>query len=140
MQGPRTARQRRGYAIATCLLWLVAVEALPAVHLATHDGHHTHDASGAIIPLDDDHAEIPENDFVAIDDAGRPGPITAFDHLEHSAGGLAHHAIALQQPAPPLLAPLPVAPPEVRAAAIAHERVSSSHALRPTARGPPANG
>src|SRR4051794_39380962 len=101
-------RQRRAFAMTACLLWLLGVEALPAVHLATHDGHHTHDASGAIIPLDDDHGHgDPDIDFVAIDADGHPTPITAFDHPLHAAAGLAHHAVALQQPAPPVLVPLP---------------------------------
>jgi hypothetical protein len=44
----RTGRRRR-IAVVTCVLWLLAVEVLPNLHLATHDDDHTHDASGAIV-------------------------------------------------------------------------------------------
>lgn len=45
----RRSRARR--ALATCVLWLLAFEVLPWLHIATHDhvGKHHHDASGAIV-------------------------------------------------------------------------------------------
>jgi hypothetical protein len=132
---------RRGFATLACLLWLLGVEALPAVHLATHDGHHTHAADGSIVATD--HDDVPDHedvDFVAIDAEGHAQPITAFDHdiHAHAANGLAHHAVALQQPAAPLLAPLPVTPPALPVVAIVPDQVSSMSVARPTARGPPA--
>ena|SRR5437867_2531185 len=143
MSGPRD-RQRRAFATTACLLWLLGVEVLPAVHLATHDSHHTHAADGSIVAVDagDDHGDHEDNDFIGIDQQGHATPITAFDHdvHRHAAGGLAHHAVALQQPAPPLLAPLPVTPPATHLATAICDQVSSTHAARPTARGPPANG
>lgn len=44
----RPGRHRRLLAISTALLWLVAVEVLPNLHLAAHDGDHTHAADGSI--------------------------------------------------------------------------------------------
>src|SRR5438067_932657 len=130
--------QRRMVAAAACLLWLLGVEALPAVHMATHDGHHTHAADGSIVATDDDHDhDAPDDDFYGIDQRSRATPITAFDHPEHAhaANGLAHHAVALQQPAPPLLAPLPIAPPALPVVFAILDQIASAHVARPTARG-----
>ncbi|MDX2087409.1 MAG: hypothetical protein SFX73_06155 [Kofleriaceae bacterium] len=41
-------RRRRILAIATALLWLVAIEVLPGLHLAEHADDHTHARDGSI--------------------------------------------------------------------------------------------
>lgn len=124
----RAHTRRRSFAISAVLLWLLGVEVLPSIHLATHTHDHTHAADGTMIfehhELDDDH----------------DGPSQlAFDHVPHghAAAGIAHHATALHQPPPPILTPVtaPIAETWTHAAPTA--RVSIAHASRPTARGPP---
>jgi hypothetical protein len=42
------AQRRRRIAVATCVLWLVAVELLPNLHLAFHAEDHSHEPDGTI--------------------------------------------------------------------------------------------
>src|SRR5687768_4644764 len=51
MRGRRTNARRKGFAVLACVLWLLGVEVLPALHLARHDDHHTHAADGAIVSV-----------------------------------------------------------------------------------------
>jgi hypothetical protein len=99
-------------ALAACALWLLGVEALPAIHEALHDqlAPHHH-AAGAIVTVsfDDTTHRHPDGSihFVA--------PRSHRDHkpvrdgrprvrdLAGHAAGLAHHAAAIA-PAPPPLA------------------------------------
>ncbi|MDQ3367368.1 MAG: hypothetical protein M3680_18240 [Myxococcota bacterium] len=48
MNGHRP-RHRRTYAITAALLWLLGVEVLPNLHLATHRDDHTHVAGGTLV-------------------------------------------------------------------------------------------
>lgn len=132
--------RRRAFAIAACVLWLLGIEVLPGVHLAHHDHHHTHAADGSILQLEDhDHDALADahDQRRHVDADGQ----LAIDHpIEsgHQAGGVAHHALALHQPSPPLLAPLPVVRGESRVVlAVADLRFTRTMA-RPAARGPPA--
>jgi hypothetical protein len=123
----------RSFAICAALLWLLGVEALPNLHLAFHTGDHTHAADGTII-ADRNEAEL---ERLYLRAHAERGTISAPAH-GHAAAGIAHHATALHQPPPPLLAPVtqPVATTFVHAAP--NERVSIAEASRPVARGPPA--
>jgi hypothetical protein len=92
-------QRQRVLAILACMLWLLGVEAFPAIHLAHHEADHSHDAMGTIVHHGDhDHTAptAPKRDLeqLAIDHPVEPG---------HQADGIAHHAVALHQPAPPQL-------------------------------------
>jgi hypothetical protein len=143
----------RSFAICAALLWLLGVEALPNLHLAFHTGDHTHAADGTII-ADRNEAELERLYLRAHAERGTK-PRSLFTHHQHgkrkrsdqlaisapahghAAAGIAHHATALHQPPPPLLAPVtrPVATTFVHAEP--NERVSIAEASRPVARGPP---
>jgi hypothetical protein len=109
---------RRRLAIAACLLWLLGVEVLPAVHQATHASlaPHRHDAGGMIVTVTfgepthrhadgtiHSHSDAPPTKRRHRDDRSR-----VRDDLGHDAAGLAHHATALSAAAPPLTRPLPI--------------------------------
>ena len=123
--------------LLACILWLFGIEALPAIHLAHHDDHHTHDASGSIVELDhgDHHHEIATSKPVHEDLAQ-----LAIDHpveTGHQAGGVAHHAVALLQAVSPTLPPVTQLEARLTPARIAFSIVSIG--TQPSARGPPAN-
>jgi len=149
-----TARRRRAFAIVTCLLWLVGIEILPNLHLATHDDTtHTHGPTGMIVTVsfgapahahDDgsihshdaaDHAA----DLTRQADRERHRDQLALDNpvSTHAAGGLAHHALALHSPPPPLLAPLPVVRLVSSQIALPAGRVGIAFVATADARGPP---
>lgn len=132
------SRPRRALALATCVLWLLAVEVLPNLHLAEHDHHHTHAADGTIIQLPAAEAALDADDHDDDDDDGDPSQ-AALDHapLGHAAGGIAHRIAALHQPPAPLLAPIDVARMVWRVAAAPRTAVYRIGIARPTARGPP---
>lgn len=156
---PHARRQRRWLAATACLLWLLGVEVLPSLHLASHEGDHTHGAGGTIVVVathDAEHAAAHAaerdhdhlHDRAAADHDARPrarrdrkGGPAAIDLAPsaHAAAGVAHHAIALHRPPPPLLEPLAV----LRAAwQLEHQQVSRLHdsqRAQPNARGPPAS-
>jgi hypothetical protein len=149
--GDLRAEQRRSIAVLTCVLWLLAVEVLPAIHLAGHDDHHTHADDGAIRALEQHFAAHEAG--IAHDDhalelrapkrrAPRPDGQLAIGHAPyaHAAAGIAHHAIALHRPTPPLVAPLPVAPIEWRTLHVVEAQLASAALAHPNARGPPARG
>ncbi len=140
-------RHRRAIALIVGVLWLLGVEVLPNLHLAVHADDHTHASDGTITQA----GEHRHGDRVHVH--GKPASEKkqtkrkqqrrdqlAFDDVElaHDAAGLAHHAIALHQPAPPVLAPLAVDSPSL---VVEHpvDGLATSFALhRPQARGPPA--
>jgi hypothetical protein len=156
---PHARRHRRWLAATACLLWLLGVEVLPNLHLAFHTDDHTHDADGTIVVVaahgaehaaahaaERDHDHL--HDRAAADHGARPrarrdrtdGPATIdLAPSAHAAAGVAHRAIALHRPPPPLLEPLAV----LRAAwQVEHRPVSQLHdslRARPNARGPPAS-
>jgi hypothetical protein len=156
-------------AVATCVLWLLGVEVLPNLHLATHDEHHTHAADGSILgdgdgdgDHDHDHAAIAEDHHHHHDHHGalaaeaptvlaelapdphapEPGdsPVPAIEHRSsgHAAAGIAHHAIALHRPPPPLLEPLSALRTASQIELAPDLQVSHAPLARPNARGPPA--
>jgi hypothetical protein len=130
---------RRRFAITACVLWLLGVEVLPNVHLAHHDHHHTHAADGSIVSTEvDDHHDA---DAAVFQHASADRDELAIDHpIEsgHQAGGVAHHAIALHQPAPPLLVPLPVVRTELRVESGPAAQLCTLTTALSMARGPPA--
>lgn len=157
-------RGRRVFAVVACLLWLLGVEVLPNLHLAFHDDDHTHaagvivvarvtledhDHTGAAAHQHDDahHSELakPGHEKVDIEDPVDERPKRrrvdqlAFD-LErsgHAAAGLAHHALALLDPPPPVLAPIAVDRQIVRAVTTLADRLPTTTVARVNARGPP---
>ncbi len=133
--------RRRAIAIVACMLWLFAVEALPNLHLGTHDGAHSHAADGTIVPVGSHrHADGSVHAHAAPEQTKRRTHQLAFRGVEvaHAPNGLAHHAIALHQPAAPLLAPLPIDRPIVLVELAPRTILASIALLRPHARGPPA--
>jgi hypothetical protein len=155
MKGMRAQhRRRRAFATIACLLWLLGVEVLPNLHLASHDeSTHEHTPAGMIVTVTfgaaahahdgsvhshdaaDRAAELARHaereqhrDQLAIDD-----PVSA-----HVASGLAHRALALHAPPPPLLAPLPVVRLVTNAIAVPVGRASVAFVATADARGPPA--
>jgi hypothetical protein len=118
-------------ALVACIAWLVGVEGLPALHLAHHDDHHTHDASGTVIDHGDHaHADVADHD--------RDGSQLAIDHPVtpgHDAAGLAHHAVALHASVPPVIAPVTRA--QTRCDFALAPRQHRAASATPAARGPP---
>jgi hypothetical protein len=159
-------RRRRRYAVVACVLWLLGIEVLPNLHLTFHDDDHTHGHAGTIVVARvaiDDHAHDGEashshatahhselaydEDETAIVVEEEPAPAPTRRHRDqlaiepfdpgHAAGGLAHRLLALQQPAPPLLAPVEVPRVAWWISNAPIERTSVAPHARPTARGPP---
>jgi hypothetical protein len=132
--------RRRVLALVACTLWLLGIEALPNLHLATHGDDHTHARDGSIVrPGEHRHGDVVHS-HAPKPKPQRRVPQLAFDDASsgHAAAGIAHHAIALHQPAPPLLAPLPVDRPLLH---LEHAMIGVAPAIaldRPHARGPPA--
>lgn len=131
-------RNRPAIALIACALWLLGVEALPGVHLASHADDHTHAPDGSIRHRGEHrHGEVVHSHAKR---QAKQRSQLAFDLAPsgHEASGLAHHAIAYSHAAAPLLAPLPVDQPsrlvEHAPSSVAH----SSSLPRPHARGPPA--
>ncbi|MFN0252180.1 MAG: hypothetical protein ACKV2T_35215 [Kofleriaceae bacterium] len=106
---------RRPYAALLCFVWLLAVEVLPNVHLHSHGDHaHEHAADGTVITVSFEssthrhdgvthsHADAHEP---ARDTKKKARDILAIDHVPdlHAAAGLAHRALALHEPPPPVL-------------------------------------
>jgi len=124
-------------------MWLLGVEVLPNLHLAAHHHDHTHAAGGAIVwslDHDDDHGDAAHHHAADAADADPASDQLAIDHRpadRHQAGGLAHHAAALHQPPPPLLAPVAIERVAWRIDAAIEGRPYSTGTTRPAARGPP---
>ncbi|MBA3455138.1 MAG: hypothetical protein H0T42_18760 [Deltaproteobacteria bacterium] len=154
MKGKRAEHRRRVIATIACVLWLLGVEVLPNLHLSSHDAStHDHTPSGMIVTVTfgaaahahdgsvhshdaaDRAAELAQHaareqprDELAIDD-----PVST-----HVASGLAHHAVALHAPSPPLLAPLPVVRLVTNTIALPVGRLQVAFVATADARGPPA--
>lgn len=137
------ARRRRLLAIAAVVLWLLGVETLPDLHLATHADDHSHAPDGSIVHraahshggiAHSHQPEKPERQRKQ-----RVPPQLAFDDVPfaHVADGLAHRALALHQSTPPPLPLLALAP--ARVVERVPERVLVSTTIdRVRARDPPA--
>jgi hypothetical protein len=126
-RSPSTHTSRRRHAVLALLVWLLGVEVLPDLHLATHAWLPAHHHDGDAPPSDElvvtvhgdrtaaalhahdgsvhghgvaARATVPDRDAIHREDPARhPG------HGQHSA---AHRALALLAPAPVLHQPLPV--------------------------------
>ena len=147
-----SGRRRATFALTACVLWLLGVEVLPNLHLASHEADHTHEASGTIVRVSftSTHAHADgtvhrDHDDRASHD-GHPGKRRATsDQLAidvpdgHAASGIAHHALALHQPPPPVVDPTPLQQPLIFVDRQPNERVAIPHAAPPSARGPPAH-
>jgi hypothetical protein len=153
MKGMRAQHRRRVIATITCLLWLLGIEVLPNLHLASHDASthnhtpagmivtvtfgtaahahdgsvHSHDAADRAAELTRQAAREQHRDELAIDD-----PVST-----HVASGLAHRGLALHAPPPPLLAPLPVVQLVSNVIALPLGRVDVAFVATADARGPP---
>lgn len=154
MKGMRTQHRRRAFAMITCLLWLLGVEVLPNLHLAAHDAAtHEHTAAGTIVTVTFGTAAHAHDGSVHSHDAAdRAAELTRTAAREHHrnelaiddpisahvASGLAHHAVALHAPPPPLLAPLPVVQLVTNVVALPVGRVAVAFVATADARGPPA--
>jgi hypothetical protein len=136
-------------ALAACLLWLVGVEVMPALHEGMHDrlAPHRHD-SGAIVPVvmvsfEDTTHRHPDGSihFVAPRSRapGKPprdGRPRASDPTHH-ADGLAHHAAALAPVPPPITQPLPIDRRPITLTVARSIELVARDPLAATARGPP---
>jgi hypothetical protein len=141
--------RRRHIAIVAALLWLLGIEVLPNLHLGTHDGHHTHAIDGTLVVHADDaaDAELERLHQLAHRQAGtkclhertRPRDQLAYHAPTggHTANGIAHRAIALLDPPPPITTPASMPEPDTWQHAEPNARISiaARHVLR--ARGPP---
>lgn len=146
----RTQRRAR-LAVLACVIWLLGVEVLPALHEATHASAapHRHIADGLVVTVSFDepahrHADGTIHTHTAQDAPPARKPARdrrsrVRDDVPH-AGGLAHHATALIAAAPPLTSPLPVDRRPTLDAQITAPRPVSLDPLGPCARGPPTVG
>jgi hypothetical protein len=128
---------RQRIALTLCVLWLVSFELMPWLHVALHDqlAPHTHDASGAVILVEDtphEHAHVHHHRRSRADDLTRLA-----DRLAHGAHALAHHGIAVPVPSPVWLTPLPVDRRPTHVDAVAIAGLVSPELVRAVARGPP---
>ena len=117
------------------MLWLLGVEVLPNLHLATHEADHTHEADGTIVrgSFGGTHSHG------GVVHADRDEQL-AIDVPAHGAAGIAHRAVALHQPSPPVTEPLAVTVVPRWIEHTPNERLLAADAARPAARGPPAHG
>lgn len=167
MMPRRSPRRRRALAAVACLLWLLGVEVLPNLHLATHDDAtpHVHTPGGMIVTVSfgatahrhadgsvHAHAE-PDGDLAehaeptADDDEKREErderdereAQLAFDTPPdlHVAAGLAHRALALHDPPPPELEPVAPTRHVTLAIALVEDHPGYATPRTASARGPP---
>jgi hypothetical protein len=136
-------------ALAACVLWLAGFEIMPWLHVALHDGlaPHIHTADGTIVQVpSNEHGSTHQHADGTVHREPRVLHVTRAHHrptgpsyaLDHGAGSLAHHGVAVSPAAPPLHAPLPV---DIRATVVAF--ASTIAPIAPSvplasARGPPA--
>ena len=134
-------RARRVYAVTALVLWLLGVEVLPNLHLAFHGDDHTHGEHGEIRSYEQRlahalaHAEGEAHDHRR-STHGREAQIDLAPH-GHAAGGIAHRAIALLDPPPPITTPVAAPLAEAWQHAEPAARIAAAWRSRPTARGPP---
>lgn len=154
----RTRRQirtrRRTYAVLAALLWLLGVEVLPNLHLATHGDAtpHDHTAAGIVVTVSFEAAPHQHADG-RVHAHAEPDPAKAHAtrgrrHAgrlavdlpadAHTATGLAHHALALHDAPPPELDPVPPTRTVTAVVTPVRGRASLDLHATPTARGPPA--
>lgn len=128
-------RQRRRIALATAVLWLVAVELLPALHLALHRADHTHGLDGAMHALA--HYRGEAHDHAAAKRRTSTDLTIDPPSEHHVALGVAHHALATLDPPPPCLAPVGAPIASAWTYLVEASRVDATPRARPNARGPP---
>jgi len=138
---------RARMALAACVLWLVGVEVMPALHEVMHGqlAPHRHD-NGSIVTVsfEDTTHRHPDGSIHFVTPRARPVHKPARDGRPHAtdgtphADGLAHHAAALLPPLPPITQPLPI---DRRPSSLAVARSAllvTRDPVAATARGPPA--
>ena len=144
----RSATVRRArLALVACVLWLLGVEALPAVHEALHDrfAPHTHVAGSIVVSsFEDVTHRHPDGTihFVAPKAKGKRKPPDGRAHADHDPGhadGLAHHAAAIAPAARPITQPLPVDRRPIAIAIIERVEPVARDPLAAVARGPPSS-
>jgi hypothetical protein len=128
-------QQRRRIALATAVLWLVAVELLPALHLALHRDDHTHGLDGAMHALAH-YRGVPHDHGVVKRRTSTDLTIDAPSE-HHHAGGIAHHALATLDPPPPWLAPVGAPIASTWSYFVEPSSAPARLLARPNARGPP---
>jgi hypothetical protein len=149
----RRTRSRARLALAGCVLWLLGVEAMPALHEALHDrlAPHRHD-HGSIVAVsfgDTTHRHPDGTIHYAAPTARTTRPAGSRSQRPHGSGfctrdvgshadGLAHHAAALAPAPPPITQPLPVDRRPVLVVDVRTIDLVARDPLAATARGPPA--
>ncbi|MEJ7601079.1 MAG: hypothetical protein WKG01_24460 [Kofleriaceae bacterium] len=148
MAGRTTSGRRRAtFALTACVLWLLGVEVLPNLHLSSHDADHTHEPDGTIIRVSfsstHTHADgTVHGDHDDRERARKPRRETR-DQLaldvpsSHAASGIAHHALGIHQPPPPVVDPMAVDRLVWRDPRTPADHALDRTATRPQARGPP---
>jgi len=137
------ATKRRALAVIACLLWVVGFEALPALHLATHEGAapHVHGADGTVIHVSfgDEPTHVHADGTIhhhAHRHSHDPGVRTPDGHADGTVG---HRGIAAIPAPTPIHAPLPIdRRPMIVAALVAHTPISATTPVA-AARGPPSS-
>ena len=132
-----TTLRRRRIALATAVLWVLAFEVMPWLHVAFHGriAHHHHDATGAIV-IDD--APIADADDQDHDDAPADDGARIFARsLQHGQHSAAHHDVAVVPPAAVITSPLPIDRRPITVAAVVSIEPISFSPGRAVARGPP---
>jgi hypothetical protein len=127
--------RRRRIALATAVLWVLALEVMPWLHVAFHGriAHHHHDATGAIIIDDAPIADADDHEDLPADVAARM-LARSLAHGQHSA---AHHDVAVVPPAAVITSPLPIDRRPITVAAVVSIEPISLSPGRAVARGPP---
>lgn len=136
-------------ALVGVVLWLVGVEALPALHEGLHArlAPHRHDRGSIVtVSFEDSTHRHPDGSihFVAPrTKASKAAPRARGDgrprvrDVAAHAAGLAHHAEAIAPAPPPVTAPLPVDRRPLTLAVVQRVEMVSLDPLAPSARGPP---
>jgi hypothetical protein len=149
----RTQSARARLAVIACALWLCGVEAMPALHEATHDrlAPHRHDAGSIVVASFEDTTHRHPDGTIHFASAkpkparharphhgGRPAdaPPRTSDAAHH-ADGLAHHAAALAPVPPPVTQPLPIDRRPTFVVAPSPIELVARDPLAASARGPP---
>ena len=147
MNRGHTRSTRARMALAACVLWLVGVEVMPALHEAMHDqlAPHRHD-NGSIVTVsfEDTTHRHPDGSIHFVTPKARTARKPMRDGRSHAtngtphADGLAHHAAALMPAPPPITKPLPIDRRPSFLAVVRSIEPVTCDPLAATARGPPA--
>jgi hypothetical protein len=148
------ARSRARLALAGCALWLIGVEAMPALHEAMHDrlAPHHHAAGAMVMVSFEDTTHLhPDGTIHYVAPAEQPAAAPPVDGTHRDRGqdhrvsddanhaaGLAHHAAALAPVPPPITSPLPVDRRPSWVVVTQSLELVARDPLAATARGPPA--